>query len=56
MELDDINKANKVDIKNFINAKLNTFNIALIVAKGSSISPTSFIDKDLLEDGYLEDS
>jgi len=55
-ESDDIDKANEVDIKDFINAKLNTFSVALIVAKGSSTSPTGFTDKDLLEDGYLEDS
>jgi len=45
-----------VDIEDFINAKLNAFSVALIVAKGSSTSPTGFTDKDLLEDGYLEDS
>jgi len=56
MKLDDIDKANKVDIKDFINAELNAFSVALIVAKGSSTSPTGFTDKDLLEDGYLEDS
>ena len=55
-ELDDIDKANEVDIKDFIDAELNAFSMALIVAKGSSTSPTSFTDKDLLEDGYLEDS
>ena len=42
----NINKANKVDINNFINAKLNAFNVALIVVK----------DMDLLVDKYLEDS
>ena len=45
-ESDNINKANKVDINNFINAKLNAFSIALIVVK----------DADLLTNRYLEDS
>jgi len=45
-KLDNINKANKVNINNFINAKLNAFSIAPIVVK----------DIDLLVDRYLEDS
>ena len=45
-ELDNIDKANKVDINNFINAKLNAFSIAPVVVK----------DVDLLVDKYLEDS
>ena len=45
-ELDNINKANKVNINNFINAKLNAFSVALVVVK----------DVDLLVDRYLEDS
>jgi len=45
-ELDDINKVNKVDINNFINAKLNAFSVALIVVK----------DTDLLTNRYSEDS
>jgi len=32
MELDDINKANKVDIKDFINIKLNAFSLTPITA------------------------
>jgi len=55
-ESDDIDKANEVDIEDFINAKLNAFSVTLIVAKGSSTSLIGFTDKDLLEDGYLEDS
>ena len=42
----NINKANKVNINNFINAKLNAFNVTLIVVK----------DVNLLVDKYLEDS
>jgi len=45
-ESDNIDKANKVDINNFINAKLNAFSVAPIVVK----------DVDLLVDKYLEDS
>jgi len=50
MESDDINKANKVDIKDFINAKLNAFSVALVVVE------EGITDKNLLENGYLEDS
>jgi len=45
-ELDNINKANEIDINNFINTKLNTFSVALVVVK----------DLDLLVNKYLEDS
>jgi hypothetical protein len=45
-KLDNINKANKVDINNFINAKLNAFSVAPVVVK----------DVDLLVDKYLKDS
>ena len=45
-KLDNIDKANKVNINNFINTKLNAFSIALIVVK----------DIDLLVDKYLKDS
>jgi hypothetical protein len=45
-ELDNINKANKVNINDFINTKLNAFSVALIIVK----------DTDLLTDRYLEDS
>ena len=45
-ELDNINKANKVNINNFINTKLNTFNVAPVVVK----------DINLLVNRYLEDS
>ena len=45
-ELDNIDKANKVDINNFINAKLNAFSVALIVVE----------DTNLLTNKYSEDS
>ena len=45
-KLDNIDKTNKVDINNFINAKLNAFSIALVVVK----------DVDLLVNRYLKDS
>jgi hypothetical protein len=45
-KLDNINKANKVNINNFINIKLNAFSIALVIVK----------DIDLLTNRYLEDS
>jgi len=45
-KLDNINKANEVDINNFINAKLNAFNVAPVVVK----------DIDLLVDKYSKDS
>jgi hypothetical protein len=45
-ELDDIDKANKVDINNFINAKLNAF----------SVAPVTEAEADLLMNRYLEDS
>jgi len=45
-KLDNINKANKVNINNFINVKLNAFSIALVVVE----------DVDLLVNKYLEDS
>jgi len=44
-ESDDIDKANEVDIEDFIDAKLNAFSLAPVTAQ-----------EDLLEDGYLEDS
>ena len=45
-ELDNIDKANKVDINDFIDAELNAFSVAPIVVK----------DTDLLTDRYSEDS
>ena len=45
-ELDNIDKANKVDINNFINTKLNAFSIVLIIVK----------DTNLLINRYLKDS
>jgi len=45
-KLDNINKANKIDINNFINAKLNAFSIALVVVK----------DVNLLVNKYSKDS
>jgi hypothetical protein len=47
-KLDNINKANKVNINNFINAKLNAFSVAPVIAKEAKV--------DLLIDKYLEDS
>jgi len=44
-KLDNINKVNKVNINNFINAKLNAFSIALIIVK----------DINLLVNKYLKD-
>ena len=44
--LDNINKANKVNINDFINVKLNAFSIALVIVK----------DVDLLVNKYLKDS
>jgi hypothetical protein len=49
IELDNINKASKVDINNFINAKLNAFSVAPIAAKEAA-------EVDLLIDKYLKDS
>jgi hypothetical protein len=46
IKLDNINKANKVNINNFINTELNAFSVALAIVK----------DLDLLMDRYLEDS
>ena len=43
---DNIDKANEVDIDNFINAKLNAFSVAPVVVK----------DINLLINRYLEDS
>jgi len=48
--LDDINKANEVDIKDFINAELNAFSIILVVVE------EGITNKNLLTDSYLEDS
>jgi hypothetical protein len=45
-ESDNINKANKVDINDFINAELNAFSVAPVVVE----------DVDLLVDRYSEDS
>ena len=47
-KLDNIDKANEVDINNFINAELNTFSIAPVTAKEA--------DADLLTNRYSEDS
>jgi hypothetical protein len=47
-KLDNINKANKVDINNFINTKLNTFSIALVTAKE--------VNTNLLTNKYSKDS
>jgi len=48
--LDDIDKANEVDIKDFIDAELNAFSMALVVVE------EGITDENLLKDGYLEDS
>jgi hypothetical protein len=45
-ELDDIDEANKVNIDDFIDAKLNAFSVAPVVVE----------DVDLLVDRYSEDS
>jgi hypothetical protein len=45
-KLDNINKANKVNINNFINAKLNAF----------SVAPVTKAKADLLINRYSEDS
>jgi len=50
MESDDINKANEVDIKDFIDAKLNAFSMVLVVVE------EGITDKNLLTNSYLEDS
>jgi hypothetical protein len=47
-KLDDIDKANEVDINDFINAKLNAFSVAPATAREAKV--------DLLTDRYLEDS
>jgi sucrose-6-phosphate hydrolase SacC (GH32 family) len=47
-ELDNINKANKVNINNFINTKLNAFSIAPVTIKEAKAN--------LLTNRYLEDS
>jgi hypothetical protein len=47
-EFDDINKANKININNFINTELNAFNVVLVVVKD--------VLTDLLINRYLEDS
>jgi hypothetical protein len=44
-ELDDIDEANKVDINDFIDAKLNAF----------SVAPVTEAEADLLINGYSED-
>jgi hypothetical protein len=47
-ELDNINKANKVDINNFINAELNAFSIAPVTIREAKA--------DLLTAKYSKDS
>jgi sucrose-6-phosphate hydrolase SacC (GH32 family) len=47
-ELDNINKANKVDINNFINTELNAFSIALVTIREAKAN--------LLTTRYSEDS
>jgi hypothetical protein len=47
-KLDNIDKANKVDINDFINTKLNAFSVAPVIAKEAKT--------DLLINRYLEDS
>jgi hypothetical protein len=47
-ESDNINKANKVNINDFINAELNAFSIALVAVKDALT--------DLLTDRYSKDS
>jgi predicted XRE-type DNA-binding protein len=47
-KLDNINKASKVNINNFINTELNTFSIALVIVKEVKVN--------LLIAKYLEDS
>jgi hypothetical protein len=47
-KLDDIDKANKVNINNFINAKLNAFSIAPVTAREAEV--------DLFIDKYSKDS
>jgi hypothetical protein len=45
-ESDDIDKANEVDINDFINAELNAF----------SVAPVTEAEADLLTNKYSEDS
>jgi hypothetical protein len=47
-KLDNINKANKVNINNFINTELNAFSIALVIIKKAKAN--------LLTTKYLKDS
>ena len=47
-ESDNINKANKVDINDFINTELNAFSVALVVVEDALT--------DLLTNKYSEDS
>jgi hypothetical protein len=47
-ESDNINKANKVDINNFINTELNAFSIAPVTVKEA--------EADLLTAKYSKDS
>jgi hypothetical protein len=47
-KLNNINKANKVNINNFINTKLNAFSIALVIIKEAKVN--------LLIAKYLKDS
>jgi hypothetical protein len=47
-ESDNINKANKVDINDFINTELNTFSVALVVVED--------VLTDLLINRYSKDS
>jgi negative regulator of replication initiation len=47
-ELDNINKANKVDINNFINTKLNAFSVAPVTVREAKAA--------LLTNRYSEDS
>jgi hypothetical protein len=47
-KLDNIDKANKVNINNFINTKLNAFSVALVIAREAKT--------DLLINRYSKDS
>ena len=42
-KLDNINKANKVNINNFINAELNAFSVAPVVVKNANLFTNRYL-------------
>jgi hypothetical protein len=55
-ESDNIDKANKVDIDDFIDAEINVFSVALVIDKETERTDRTESNNNLLTDRYLDKS